>query len=234
MNPVSNAERHIEPQTGPASEQNAAQGAAVYTRPMLAIYDAFVIGFSNSVLWKCPSRLLVDFCNQNLSAKHLDVGVGTGYFLDKCQFPSLSPNLTLVDLNPNCLRTTARRLRRYHPACHLADVLRPLPLSDSSFQSIGLNYLVHCLPGDLTTKGTAFGNLRRLLKPGGVLFGATILGSGVEHGVLARQVLNIYNAKGIFSNLSDSAEGLRAELGRYLSEPSVRVEGAVALFRARG
>jgi SAM-dependent methyltransferase len=230
--------------TVPQIEQDAAKGAAVYTRPVLAVYDAFVVGFSNSFLWKCPSRLLVDFYNQHVSCEHLDIGVGTGYFLDKCRFPSTSPssppNLTLMDLNPNCLQITATRLRRSHPtyhlaACHLANVLQPIPLGASSFDSIGLNYLVHCLPGDLTSKAEAFANLQPLLKPGGVLFGATILGAGanIKHGVLARKVLNVYNAKGIFSNSSDSTEGLRTALESHFSESSIRIEGSVALFSAR-
>ncbi len=208
-----------------------------YTRPVLAVYDAFVVGFSNSFLWKCPSRILLDFYNQHISADHLDVGVGTGYFLDHCRFPSPSPNLTLMDLNPNCLQRTAKRLRRYHPTCHLANVLQPIPFGVSSFSSIGLNYLLHCLPGDLTTdlptKSAVFANLKPLLKPGGVLFGATILGAGTKPGILARKVSNIYNAKGIFSNSSDSAEGLRSALESHFSEPSIHIEVRVALFSAR-
>jgi len=218
--------------------QDAARGAAVYSGAALALYDAFVLGFSNTFAWKCPSRLLVDFYNQNVSGEHLDVGVGTGYFLNKCRFPVPSPRLTLVDLNPNCLRTASRRVRRHHPAydlagCHLANVLEPLDLGDASFGSIGLNYVMHCLPGDMSTKSAAFANLKPWLKPGGVLFGATILEVGVEHGFLARKLMSVYNAKGIFSNISDSEEGLRAALGEHFEQSSVRVEGSVALFSAR-
>jgi hypothetical protein len=67
-----------------------------------------------------------------------------------------------------------------------------------------------------------------------VLFGATILGAGVKHGFLARKLMDVYNAKGIFSNRSDSAEGLRAALGQHFEEASLRVVGCVALFSARG
>jgi SAM-dependent methyltransferase len=239
--------------------QDAAQGAAVYNRAVLAAYDAFVVGLSNSVAWKCPSRLLVEFYNENVSAEHLDVGVGTGYFLDKCRFPVSSPRLTLVDLNPNCLRATARRVRRHHPSyalagTHLANALGPLDLGEGKFGSIGVNYLLHCLPGalssgdptsgdqtsgdqasgDQASKGALFRNLKPWLRPGGVLFGATILGAGVEHGFLARKLMDVYNAKGIFSNRSDSAEGLRAALGQHFEVASLRVVGCVALFSARG
>jgi hypothetical protein len=143
-----------------------------------------------------------------------------------------------LDLNPNCLQTASRRVRRRHPAydfaeCHLANALEPLDLGDARFGSIGLNYVVHCLPGDMATKSGVFANLKPWLKPGGVLFGATILGAGVEHGFLARKLMSVYNARGIFSNISDSAEGLRGALGEHFEGSSVRVEGSAALFSAR-
>ena len=127
------------------TEADVAKGAAVYSRAALMAYDAFVLGFSNSLAWKCPSRVLVEFYNQNVSADHLDIGVGTGYFLDRCKIPVASPRLTLVDLNPNCLRVTEKRLRRHHPSydlagCHLANVLEPGELGEAMFSSIGVNY----------------------------------------------------------------------------------------------
>jgi SAM-dependent methyltransferase len=225
-------------------DQDAAQGAAVYSRAVLDAYDAFVVLFSNSFAWKCPSRLLVKFYNENVSAEHLDVGVGTGYFLDKCRFPVSSPRLTLLDLNPNCLRATARRVRRHHPGydlagVHLANALEPVDLGQTKFGSIGVNYVLHCLPGGFSSAGqisksALFANLKLWLRPGGVLFGATILGAGVEHGFLAGKLLDVYNARGIFSNWSDSAEGLRAALGQHFEVASVRVVGSVALFSATG
>ena len=41
------------------------------------------------------------------------------------------------------------------------------------------------------------------------MFGSTILGEGVRHNPLAKQLMKIYNAKGIFSNLSDRQSDLR-------------------------
>jgi hypothetical protein len=57
---------------------------------------------------------------------HLDVGVGTGYFLDRCTFPVAAPEVHLMDLNPNCLEKTARRIRRYRPVTHRCNVLDPI------------------------------------------------------------------------------------------------------------
>ena len=74
-------------------KRTTAVGAAVYTRLVLSIYDPLVFRFENAFVWKCPSRLLLDHYNQHVSGNHLDVGVGTGYLLDNCQFPVHDPTL---------------------------------------------------------------------------------------------------------------------------------------------
>ena len=209
-----------------------ARGAAVYTPAILSMYDLWVLGFSNSFVWNCPSRLILNLYNQNVSEKHLDVGVGTGYFLDRCRFPSTSPEITLFDLNPASLRAAAFRLRRYSPSCHLGNVLEPAPEDFAGFHSVGLNYLLHCLPGDLLSKSVVFKNLKPLLKENGVIFGSTILGSDCAHNLLGRKLMNLYNRKGIFSNVSDCRRDLEFGLREYFREYSVRVEGCVALFSA--
>src|SRR5215471_7704675 len=90
---------HSEPGV-PVSDAAVARGAAVYTPSTLALYDLVVLGFSNSLVWKCSSRLILDFYNEHISGKHLDIGVGTGYFLDRCRFPTSTPTIALLDLNP--------------------------------------------------------------------------------------------------------------------------------------
>jgi len=213
-------------------EGDASRGAAAYTPATLALYDLLVLGSSSSLVWNCPSALILDLYDQHVSAKHLDVGVGTGYFMDRCRFPA-SPTIALLDLNPNSLEKAAGRLRRYAPTCHLGDVLKPIDIGSSGFGSIGLNYLLHCLPGDLKGKSIVFQNLRPLLKDGGMLFGSTILGRGVKHNFLARRLMRAYNASGIFSNRFDSPEDLEAGLRGHFNQCTIRVQGCVALFSAK-
>ena len=114
-------------------KNDADAGAAIYTRQILSIYDVAVVGFSNQFVWCCPANVMVDFYSANISANHLDVGVGTGYYLDKCRFPTATPRIDLLDLNPNSLNVTAQRLQRYAPTTHLANVLEPLSL-DATFE----------------------------------------------------------------------------------------------------
>src|SRR5262245_53778238 len=61
--------------------------------------------------------------NRPITADHLDVGVRTGYCLDRCRFPDPRPRLALLDLNPNSLRVAAHRLARFQPEVYRANVL---------------------------------------------------------------------------------------------------------------
>ncbi|MBI3898245.1 MAG: class I SAM-dependent methyltransferase [Gammaproteobacteria bacterium] len=211
---------------------DSSKGAAVYTKPVLGLYDLFILGLSSSFIWQCPSRRVLDLYNQHVTDKHLDVGVGTGYFLDRCRFPTTTPTIALLDLNPNCLQASAHRIRRYRPSCHVVDVLQPIDIDDADFGSIGINYLLHCLPGNLKTKSAAFAHLKPLLADGGVIFGSTILGEGVKRHRLANKLMRVYNAKGIFGNAGDRLEDLEAALKQHFGNWSIRVEGCVALFSA--
>jgi len=216
-----------------ASEAAVARGASIYTPWTLALYDVVVLGLSNALVWRFSTRHILNLYNENVSGRHLDVGVGTGYFLDRCRFPIGAPTIALLDLNPNSLAATAKRLRRYAPSCHQGNVLDPVDFGMCRFDSIGLNYLLHCLPGNLRTKSTVFHHLKLLLSDKGVLFGSTILGKDVQRSLPARSLMNLYNAKGVFSNLSDCKQDLEAGLDSHFDEYAVRVQGCVALFSAR-
>jgi 2-polyprenyl-3-methyl-5-hydroxy-6-metoxy-1,4-benzoquinol methylase len=208
-------------------------GQAVYTEKLLRHYDFIVLGFSNRFAWKCPSRRIVELYNKHVSANHLDVGVGTGYFLDRCKFPSNSPRLALLDLNPSCLAYASNRLARYHPVSYRGNILEPLPHDIGRFDSIGLNYVLHCLPGTMDSKAVAFRHLAALLNPRGVIFGSTILFGGVSRNGLARAMMEKHNANKIFCNKEDDLQGLRKSAEKYFSKVTIDVVGCVALFSLR-
>lgn len=215
-------------------DEAAVAGAAIYSKPLLSGYDLFVLGFSNSFVWRCPTQVMLDFYNEHLSGNHLDVGVGTGYYLDKCTFPSSYPAIAIADLNANSLQATASRIERYKPKVHVANVLEPLDITPAGFNSIALNYLIHCLPGDIKSKSVIFRNLKPLLNPnGGVIFGSTILGAGVKHNLIGRALMRTYNAKQIFSNTTDNAADLENVQKDTFRDYSMNLVGCVALFAGR-
>ncbi len=208
-------------------------GAAIYNPVVLAFYDAMVMGFANQYAWKCPTRSLLNWYQAHVSSNHLEVGVGTGYHLDRCRFPSNTPRIVLADLNANTLRKTSRRIRRYRPVAYQLDVLSPFQLPEERFDSIGVNYLLHCLPGTLPSKAIAFDHLLPLLNPGGVMFGSTILSVGVELNRFARAFLAFYNRMGVINNAGDSLGDLEACLRSRFSRVELQVVGSVALFSGR-
>lgn len=208
-------------------------GQAVYTRRTLKLYDLVVLGISNRWIWNCPTPQLLEFYNQHISGKHLDVGVGTGYFLDRCTFPSTEPRVELLDLNGDSLASTAERIARYQPQTHRANVLEPLQLKSEPFDSIGLNYLLHCLPGTMEQKAITFDHLNPLLNADGVLFGSTLLQGGVSRNAVARKLMAFYNRKGIFSNEADSLTSLQDALASRYDDWHTEVHGCGVLFWAK-
>jgi len=138
----------------PTPEQVTA-GQAIYTPSTLRNYDWFVLGFPNRFLWHCPTSELRALSRRNVAARHLDVGVGTGYFLDRVAWPVAQPAITFLDFNPNCLAAAAKRIARYAPTAVQADVFQPLPVP-GPFDSVGLCYLLHCLPGTMGEKAAVF------------------------------------------------------------------------------
>lgn len=219
-------------------------GSAVYTPFFLFVYDVVVLGLSNTFLWKCPtSGVLLPLFRESLGRRHLDVGVGSGYFPAKAlsSGDSKCRHMTLVDLNPNALAATARRVvaaaasHDVRVTALAADATRPLPLPPSTaFDSISLLYLLHCIPGAPEEKTRVFDAVRPHLGPRGVLFGATILGRGRPASWLARAVMTAYNWRGIFGNAHDEQGVFEEGLRRNFEEVEVWCVGVVMLFRARG
>lgn len=208
-------------------------GQAIYTQRTLAVYDFVVLGVSNPLLWQCPTQQLVEHYNKHITANHLDVGVGTGYFLERCQFPSPTPRVALMDLNSTALEFVARRIARYKPETYRQNILNPIVLDVQPFDSVGVNYLLHCLPGSIESKAIAFAHLKALMNPNGVFFGSTLLQGGVRRNWLAKRLMKIYNKKGIFSNQQDDLEGLQRALNQHFREVSVEAIGCAALFSGR-
>ena len=134
-------------------ELSSAKGAAVYTRPFLRIYDWWVLGIVNSLSWRCSTpTILVPFFLSHLRSNHLDIGVGSGYYLSHCS-PTSSHHVTLMDLNKNSLETANARIGNVARMVQGDALTLSLPFKkEEKFDSISLFYLLHCLPGPLEGK----------------------------------------------------------------------------------
>ncbi len=216
-----------------AKDQTDGRGAAVYTPFTLRFYDAAVFGWSAPFAWRCPWEALERHTARWVSANHLDVGVGTGSLLARCRFPSRHPRLGLLDVNQASLDAAAHRLRRHRPEVHRADVLRPISVRTAPFDTVSMNFLLHCLPGPPSHKATAIDHLRALVRPGALFFGTTILGRDVWMDPAARTLLRVLNARGVFSNLEDDGERIQRALADRLRDVVIERVGMVALWRGR-
>ncbi len=214
------------------SESDIKKGQAVYTPLMLKLYDLWVLNISNTWIWRCPKHIQLQQFNQNTTANHLDIGVGTGYYLKHCQWPKQT-KLALMDLNPNCLGVAKNLLHDKTPKLYLHDIFKPNAALSAQFDSISMNYLLHCLPGTMQTKSNAIATATTMLTPGGVLFGATILADAALHSKTSQRLCNFYNEKGIFSNQEDTLAALKSALAQHLTDIEISVVGCVALFKGK-
>ena len=208
----------------------AYKGQAGYNAFMLAIYDRFVLGFMTRAVWRSPTAPFVERYRNLIGRRHLDVGPGTGYFIEKAATPETE--VTLVDPNPTVLAYCSRRLAAMNPSAVEADVMKPLRVN-GRFDSAALSFVLHCLPGPQSHKAVAVRNVAAVLEPDGVLFGGTVLGMTERHTLPARAVLRVFNRAGDFDNRGDTADGLRAILEDSFEDVTVDVVGSAALFTAR-
>jgi SAM-dependent methyltransferase len=199
---------------------------------MLAIYDVWVLRFMARVVLKVPIQPFVVRYRQQMGSRHLDVGPGTGYFIDKAA-PPPDTEITLLDPNPHVLKHASKRLAAWTPIAVEADVMKPLRV-ERGFDSAALSFVLHCLRGPMANKAAAIRNIADVLAPDGVLFGGTVLGLAEPHTRAARLCLRAANKEGGFDNREDTLEGLRGILEASFAHVEIERSGSSALFSATG
>jgi hypothetical protein len=112
-------------------------------------------------------------------------------------------------------------------------VLQPIVLDLRRFDSVALNYVVHCLPASWPEKGMVFEHLKTLLNPGGTLFGATLVQGDVPQSAAAAALMRWFNAWGTLHNQAGTRARLMEGLEQYFKDVHVEQVGCVAVFSGR-
>lgn len=210
--------------------EDVKKGQQVYNKFTLAIYDFLLFKLLTGLVWRCPTPKLLKLFANNMSNNHLDVGVGSGFLIDKTPFTAVLPRLALMDLNEECLNHCSKRLVRYQPKVYQHNVFEPFPSIAEKFDSISLNYLLHCLPGNISEKAVVFDHLFEWLNPGGVIFGCTVIFDSSEKHWLADKIMQIYNRKGVFSNQDDTISAFEQALSKRFENYELKIIGSAAQF----
>lgn len=204
----------------------------IYSKPLLWVYDFIVYQVATPYMLHCPAHLILEHYNENIRLNHLDVGVGTGCLLKGCKQLKDIKRLGIMDLNPNSLEKSKQLLNEQHPEVYQANILKPFETTAVDFDSIGMNYLLHCIPGNFEEKEVIFSNLKEHLSKDGILFGCTVLGKDINNTLHTKLFLKLYQWIGIFNNAEDTYTGLKKSLSRHFTYYEVNVVGNVAFFRA--
>lgn len=204
-----------------------------YSNLVLELYDFLILKFSSMLIWRCRTSQLIELYRSCVSRRHLEIGVGTGYLLNRAVFPSHWVTLHILDCNPEVLRHAYYRLARYSPIPVLCDLMADDWPALPKQQSIGMNYVWHALEGDKAKRGQVFAKLAQYLEPSGVLFGSSVIGIHDHMPKLSRLVSQHWLGAGLFNNHGDNADSLNTILQQYFFEVHVWQEGQVMLFMAK-
>jgi ubiquinone/menaquinone biosynthesis C-methylase UbiE len=237
--------------------RHAPNAGSIRFKPLvLFIYDFYVIRFSAPLIWRVsPQNYLRPLFTNNFSKRHLDIGVGNGYFpikaIEDLKRKPEEQHLTLVDLSEHALISARQRILSHYPqtdiCCVLADAAKPPPasLADKRFDSASLSLVLHHMPGPTLTKAEAIRHAKGLLTDNGVLIGSTVLGKQWEKtekgckvkdekpvGRLASFALGFYNKRGIMDNLQEDPNVLEKVLQEEFEEVETQVVAMMFLWRA--
>ena len=109
-------DEHAENRGAAPNAKAIAAAHAIYTTFMLSFYDWLVHGLSNRFAWRCPTERIIGLYRYNLSSRHLEAGVGTGFFIDRAN-PTGFEDLTLLASTAIAWRSRRRGLRATTRCC---------------------------------------------------------------------------------------------------------------------
>lgn len=188
-------------------------------------YDFFVNKFVCSYIWRCNENNISKLYDENVSTNHLEIGPGTGFFIRKNKFN----NLYLCDINRDVLDFTKNQLK--NNSKNIISINKNLFLDSNNLNiydinSVGLSYVLHCVPGNLSdnlnTLKSNLSNNKNL-----TIFGSTVINTNNK--AIPNLALLFLNKYGIFSNKYHCYQDLR----KFIKDNNGHIEkiNNVAIFK---
>lgn len=213
-------------------QRTTRDGVRIYSKLLLGFYDVLIMRILTPYVWRCHARHYLQLYREQMSSNHADIGVGSGYCLQRCHYQPGEVRIALIDLQQNCLDYTKQRLARYQPETYQRDASQSIHIDADAFDSIALGGILHCMPGDLRDKGSVFDALQPISHAQTRVFGYTILNKDVRKTWLSRSVFYVLHKLKVINGIDDSAQHLNVELKKRFARSCVKVIGQVAIFSA--
>ena len=201
-----------------------------FNRIIFKNYDLLVNNLNCKYVWKCELKYIQHIYNNNISKNHVEIGPGTGFFLKKYKFD----NLTLIDVNQDVLEECYKNLENN---CKNINIInhnifeKNNKLDIRNYDSVGVNYVLHCVPNDLSY---SINNLINNIPDEKFnLFGATVIPSEKNDINLANIEIYFLNKFGIFNNKSHSEKNISLYIKNNFQNYNINKIGHSFLFEIK-
>ena len=196
-----------------------------FAKPLIKIYDSIVVKFVSPWVWKCNSKFHLKNYQNNIRDNHLDIGPGSSYYLKNSPYK----NLFLVDINDITLNPEEIKFKKSFQLNLLKDQID----KKYTFDSIGCNHVIHCMPGSIEDKvDHLLMNLKPNMTDNCTFFGSTVLSfiPLERHTISGIYLLSVLNAFNVFDNDEDQPEEFELVLKKHFKTVNVELIGSEMLF----
>lgn len=192
----------------------------------LKFYDYLVNDINCTYAWRCHKSNIFENYKNNIKTNHLEIGPGTGYFLKK----NYNINkLYLMDINEDTLNFSKNNLSFNYEVKTINHNIFEDKLEIKDLDSVGLNYVLHCVPGKLEDN---IDNLLNNLESNNKInfFGATVVSDKNLQNTLSSVELFFLNKYNIFNNQLDTSKNLIDYLKYNKIKFQEKIVGNVLIF----
>ena len=164
-------------------------------------------------------------------SNHLEIGPGSGYFLYPQNHCKNIKNLKLMDINKPILNSSLQNLTKYYNNIEIYHHnIFEQEIKLPNVESVGINYVLHCVPGKLEDK---FNNLLNNLPNSINIFGSTVINDNDKQTLISKTELLFLNQYQIFNNKLDYSNNLINFLKYNNLDHQTKIIGNVLLFEIK-